>query len=168
MLASMDRMNVGPPSFDEGDLADLSAFIRQQVSPGPHGPQLSTPGSPKRGRNVFEARGCASCHGSDARGGPGGPDLGRFDLHRSAADVAGTMWNHALAMQDAMRDRDIGWPRFADSELADLTAFLYFLSFDNPPGNGTGATRSSPVGVAPAATPLEVTKGRAVSSRVRI
>jgi cytochrome c2 len=135
MLASMDTMNVLPPSFDDGDLADLSAFIRQQVGPGPHEPQLSTPGSPKRGRKVFEARGCTSCHGSDARGGRGGPDLSRLDLRRSAADIAGTMWNHALAMRDAMRARNIGWPRFVDSELADLTAFLYFLSFDDPPGS---------------------------------
>jgi cytochrome c2 len=45
------------------------------------------------------------------------------------------MWNHGLAMQDAMRLAGVGWPTFSDSELADLIAFLYFLPFADSPGD---------------------------------
>jgi mono/diheme cytochrome c family protein len=136
MLEGMREMDIEPPRFEESDLADLSAFIRQEATPGLREPLLSAPGDPNTGRALFATKGCASCHGRAAGGGSGGPDLSEFDLHRSAEAIAGIMWNHSLAMSDAMRQRGIGWPEFEDSELADLVAFLYFLSFVDPPGDG--------------------------------
>jgi len=135
MFESMRALEMVPPDFDEGDLADLSAFIRQQAGSGPRERLLLAPGNPNTGRQVFSAKGCSSCHGRDARGGSGGPNLSQVDLHRSAEAIAGTMWNHALAMSDTMRSRGIGWPEFRESELADLVAFLYFLPFADPPGD---------------------------------
>lgn len=135
MLESMRRMNVLPPQFAVGDLADLSAFIRQEAGPGLREPLLSTPGNPNRGAELFATKGCASCHGRGARGGPGGPDLTEFDLTRPAEAIAATMWNHGLAMSDAMQERGVSWPRFEGSELADVAAFLYFLGFVDPPGD---------------------------------
>ncbi len=135
MLEGMRQMNIAPPSFRDGDLADLSAFIRQEAGPGVREPLLSAPGDPNSGRDLFAAKDCSRCHGGDARGGSGGPDLAEFDLHRSAEAIAGMMWNHALSMSDAMRQRGIGWPEFTDSQLADLVAFLYFLPFKDPAGD---------------------------------
>jgi mono/diheme cytochrome c family protein len=135
MLQSMRELEMEPPSFAEGELADLSALIRQQAAPGPRAPRLLAPGNPNRGRELFRIKGCASCHGGDARGGDGGPNLAASDLHRSAEAIAGVMWNHALAMNSVMRERGIGWPRFEQAELADLVAFLYFLPFADPPGD---------------------------------
>jgi len=135
MFESMRVLDMVPPDFDEGELADLSAFIRQQAGSGPRERLLLAPGNPNAGREVFGAKGCSSCHGRDARGGSGGPNLSQVDLHRSAEAIAGTMWNHALAMSDTMHSRGIGWPEFAESELADLVAFLYFLPFADPPGD---------------------------------
>jgi mono/diheme cytochrome c family protein len=135
MLEGMRQMNIAPPSFRSGDLADLSAFIRQEAGPGVREPLLSAPGDPNLGRSLFAVKGCSSCHRRDARGGSGGPDLAEFDLHRSAEAIAGIMWNHALTMSDGMEQRGIGWPVFTDSELADLVAFLYFLPFADPPGD---------------------------------
>lgn len=141
MLAAMRRRQVGPPTFRDGDLADLSAYLRQVAGPGPREPALAAPGNPNRGGELFASKGCGACHGRDGRGGVGGPDLAAFELRRSAAAIAGTMWNHALEMSDAMEARGIGWPEFAASELADLTAFIYFLPFSDPsgdPGRGAG------------------------------
>ena len=135
MFESMRRMNVPPPLFEDGDLADLSAYIRQRAGPQPRQPLLSTPGNPNQGGQLFSAKGCSSCHGSDARGGRGGPDLAEFELRRPAEAIASTMWNHGLAMSDAMAERGLGWPQFDDSELADLAAFLYFLSFADAAGD---------------------------------
>lgn len=135
MFESMRDLNMEPPTFQEGDLADLSAFIRQTSGPGPRERLLLAPGNPNAGRRLFAEKGCSNCHGPDARGAGEGPDLSQVDLHRSAEAIAGTMWNHALAMSDTMRARGIGWPDFEDSELADVVAFLYFLPLADPPGD---------------------------------
>jgi mono/diheme cytochrome c family protein len=137
MLASMRELEMSPPNFGEGDLADLSAFVRQQAETGPQERLLLAPGNPNRGREVFSDKGCSTCHGAGGHGGSDAPDLSQKDLHRSAEGIAGTMWNHALVMGDFMRDRGVGWPTFADSELADLIAFLYFLPFVDPAGDPT-------------------------------
>jgi len=134
MFATMQRRGIDPPNFEEGDLADLSAFIRQKAPPGPRERVLLAPGNPNEGRKLFTAKGCASCHGKDARGGEG-PDLTAVDLHRSADGIAGTMWNHALAMNSTMRQRGMDWPAFTTPELADLVAFLYFLPFGDTGGD---------------------------------
>lgn len=135
MFESMREMSVSPPVFEEGDLADLSAFIRQRAEPGPQERMLLAPGNPNRGRELFAGKGCSTCHGEDARGGQGGPNLAESDLHRSAEAIAGTMWNHALAMSETMQERGVGWPELANSDLADLVAFLYFLPFSDPLGD---------------------------------
>jgi mono/diheme cytochrome c family protein len=140
MFESMRRMNVEPPLFEQGELADLSAYIRQRAGPQPRQPLLTTPGNPNRGDELFVSKGCSTCHGRDARGGSGGPNLTRFELRRPAEAIASTMWNHGLAMSDAMTQRGLAWPQFEGSELADLAAFLYFLRFNDPPGDpGRGA-----------------------------
>jgi mono/diheme cytochrome c family protein len=135
MFESMREMGIRTPTFAPGELADLSAFFRQRAGPGPRQRQLLAPGDPNVGRELFDAKGCASCHGASAVGGALGPDLRRSDLHRSAETIVGTMWNHALAMNATMRERGIPWPSFTTPELADLVAFLYFLPFTDPAGD---------------------------------
>jgi mono/diheme cytochrome c family protein len=135
MLESMQEMKMPPPRFEEGDLADLSAYIRQTARPGPLERMLLAPGNPNRGRTLFETKECSACHPVRGRGGSGAPDLSQSDLHRSAEAIAGAMWNHALTMKTSMRERGVDWPRFETAELADLIAFLYFLPFADPPGD---------------------------------
>lgn len=134
MLSSMEALGMPPPTFQEGELADLSAFLRQRAGSLPQRGVLPAPGNPNRGRALFATKGCAACHGDDARGGDG-PDLTRAPLPRSAEAIAGDMWNHALTMRGFMRQRGVGWPTFTAEELADVVAFLYFLPFSDPPGD---------------------------------
>jgi mono/diheme cytochrome c family protein len=135
MLEGMRRLGMPPPSFAEGDLADLSAFVRQRAGSGPRERTLLAPGNPNRGSELFESKGCSMCHGSEGHGGQSGPDLRLSDLQKPAETIAGTMWNHALGMRSTMQARGIGWPEFQDSELADLVAYLYFLPFSDPIGD---------------------------------
>ena len=132
MLGSMQRAGMAPPVLKEGDLGDLSAFIRQAAESGPRERLLLSPGNPNRGQAVYETRGCLSCH---ALPGHSGPDLRRTDLHRSAEAIAATMWNHALGMNASMVRQGIAWPQLTAEELADLVAFLYYLPFADPPGS---------------------------------
>lgn len=136
MLESMRDMGVSPPKFEESDLADLSAYIRQTTQPGPQERIVLSPGNPNNGQSVFRDKGCASCHATGGGGRIGsGPDLTRSELHRSAESIAGKMWNHALEMRESMRERGIAWPSFTATELADLIAFLYFLPFADRAGD---------------------------------
>lgn len=135
MLDTMVSRGMTPPTFEPGDLADLAAYIRQEAATSPRDRTFLTPGNPNAGRTLFSSKGCASCHGADARGGDGGPDLAQLDLRQSAEGISGRMWNHALDMRAAMLERGVGWPRFAGTELADMVAFLYFLPFADPAGD---------------------------------
>ncbi len=135
MFETMRERGMAPPRFEEGDLADLSAFLRQRGRAGPVERVLLAPGNPNRGGGLFEAKGCALCHGRGARGGDGGPDLQTEGLHRSAEGIAGTMWNHARAMAAEMRSRGLGWPALTTEELADLIAFVYYLPFADAEGD---------------------------------
>lgn len=133
MFETMRGMGMSAPTFGEGDLADLSAFIRQKSREAPTEQLLLAPGNPNRGHDLFRAKGCGLCHGDDARGGAG-PDLRASHLPRSAEGIAGAMWNHAPLMSETMRLQGLGWPRLTTAELADLVAYLYFLPFADAPG----------------------------------
>lgn len=135
MLESIATVGVERPKFDPGDLADLSAFLRQRSQRPPDTQSLLLPGNPNAGRRLFSTKGCAGCHGEDGRGGTAGPGLQRAELHLSAEAIAGTMWNHALEMLSPMRRKGIAWPTFEAGELADLVAYLYFIPFSDPPGS---------------------------------
>jgi len=135
MLESMRSRGMPPPRFADGDLADLSAFLRQLGQAGPQERVLLAPGNPNRGRELFESKGCVACHGRAAGKGRTAPDLRASDLHRSAEGIAATMWNHADAMSATMRQAGLGWPSFSTAELADLVAYLYYLPFADPPGD---------------------------------
>ena len=64
------------------------------------------------------------CHGS-----PGeeeavlGPDLATLPLDSPLGTIP-AMWNHALDMEGRMREKEITWPRFVGSDMADLQAYL--------------------------------------------
>jgi len=135
MLASMRQRGMAPPRFEGGDLADLSAYLRQIGQAGPQERALLAPGNPNRGRDLFTTKGCVLCHSLTGGARSGAPDLASSDLHRSADAIAGTMWNHAQPMSTTMRDAGIGWPSFSTTELADLLAYLYFLPFTDPEGD---------------------------------
>lgn len=132
MFEVMRQRGMAAPTFEEGDLADLSAYFRQRAKPGPQELLLLAPGNPNHGREVFDEKRCSYCHGGGRRGAP---DLSRSDLHRSADGIASSMWNHAPAMNSTMEDLGVGWPQLTTPELADLVAYLYFLPFRDPAGN---------------------------------
>ncbi len=140
MFESMREHGVRPPTFEPGDLANLSAYIRGIGTAVPGGTPLLAPGNPELGRRRFEEKGCATCHRTDSGDAGLGPDLLDRELPRSAEAIAGTMWNHAEVMRDAFAERNIPWPHFTTQELADLISYLYFGPFTDAPGNaGRGA-----------------------------
>lgn len=92
------------------------------------------PGDAKAGMHIFFDKGCARCHAILGEGGRSAPDLARAPSgHLSAAELVAAMWNHAPAMWEKMRVERVAPPKFTESDMANLFAFLYSVrSFDEP------------------------------------
>jgi len=92
-----------------------------------------TPGDPaaiQRGKQIFSAN-CSFCHGSDARGGEGGPNLVRSQTVLD--DQKGE--TIAVVVQNGRPDR--GMPKFdlSTAQVGDIAAFLHSI-----PVGGRAAT----------------------------
>jgi mono/diheme cytochrome c family protein len=89
-----------------------------------------------RGSQVFAAQGCVQCHALNGVGATVGPDLGRLaDLGFTPATLAATMWNHAPAMWNAFKQRNLMPAPMDEQQAADLFAFFYSLRFFEEPGD---------------------------------
>lgn len=135
MAGKMAAQNIPRPHFEGRDLADIFAFIQRASSDSGGEKIYMEPGSPARGEKVFAEKGCIRCHAVRGKGGHIGPDLGKVELHQSITEIAGRMWNHAPGMWEKMREMNIPVPRFSDTEISDVMAYLYFLQYYDPPGD---------------------------------
>lgn len=133
MQARLEELGMDRPVFDDHDITDISAYLRES-SPGGAIPKgYMSPGNPQQGSRLFVTKWCQSCHAVED--GPStGPRLNQMNLKRSVTAIAGTMWNHSQTMLEAMQEEGLEWPTFVGSELADLIAYLYFSDFQPPPG----------------------------------
>jgi mono/diheme cytochrome c family protein len=127
----MEALRVARPTFEKNDIADLLAYIR---SVGGSVERIYVqPGDPQRGAKLFSEKRCSQCHSINGRGGRVGPDL-QATLKGSLMRIAGAMWNHGPKMWAKMAERGIAVPSLGTEEMSDLTSYLYFLQFADPPG----------------------------------
>ena len=116
MAEAMEALDLPLPTFRQGELADLLAYIFVTRYAG-------LPGDPEQGKIVYTDLGCAFCHGL-AGEGTLGPPLQQVTPGAAREQIAQTMWNHAPEMWEEMGLHQIPWPRFEAQELADLLTFL--------------------------------------------
>ena len=76
---------------------------------------------PARGKRVFAAKQCKSCH-NDASSGA--PNLAAGARSFTGATMVSALWHHGPRMLDQMKSKGIAWPRFEGAEMADLIAYL--------------------------------------------
>ena len=76
-------------------------------------------GSPGRGQRVFEEKKCVRCH----RGG-GAPNLAAKKGQFSPIFMVAALWEHGPRMLDEMQAKNVTWPRFSGTQMADLIAYL--------------------------------------------
>ena len=75
-------------------------------------------GNAQRGKQVFAAKHCASCHA-----GGGAPQIaGRGTVH--SFTVVAALWQHGPQMQAQMKQKNVAWPRFEGTQMSDLISFL--------------------------------------------
>ncbi len=133
---AMQRAQLGRrnaiPKFSRGEMANIQAFIRARGLRANRSVELLPLPDPVRGSALFRDKRCVACH---PPGGSEGPDLSRSGLDMTVSEISGTLWNHSYAMNDRMRARGIRFPRFENTEMADLISYLHFLGFFGEQGD---------------------------------
>ncbi|MEW6750000.1 MAG: c-type cytochrome [Candidatus Latescibacterota bacterium] len=127
MGLGMRREGVSWPEFGSTDMVDLLAYLRH-VQPPQRSRLYLKPGDPEAGRRLFASKGCRTCHDP-------------HDVAHPPSQLVELMWNRAPRMWDAMRERGVARPRFAESEMPDVAAYLYSVWLAGKPGNPEAGAR---------------------------
>ncbi len=115
----------GVPTLTRQEAADLFAYLYTFRHP-------EEQGDPERGREIFEAKGCASCHA----GAGTAPPVSQWGSIHDPIELARVMWNHADHMAEAVQKKKEEWPRLTGQELADVVAYVR-----GEPGAAEGAVK---------------------------
>ncbi len=110
-------------SFASQEMSHLLAFIKENALNTKGEIIYMESGSPKRGQEIFQKKGCHVCHE------PRGQNLNKSLLRNSLTEIVGIMWNHSSLMWEEMRERGLNIPNFDNKEMADLVAFLYYIPY---------------------------------------
>jgi len=139
MMARMVRVGKKWPDFNETEMMDTVAYIRTRAR-GDEVPEFITAGSPREGKAVFNAKGCANCHSIHGEDSKQGVDLGRRaeSFYTSLSRIASSMWNKGPEMMlFTIAPTQCGVPRFEAKEMNDLLAYLFFLHYADEPGDAS-------------------------------
>jgi len=119
MWERMSQMGKTAPIFTGREMADLMAYIYYLKFAG-------EPGTPERGQTVFQDKHCSDCHIQNGKGA--GPDLSLSQAFETPFSLAAVLWNHAPQMEKTLSERNLLWPQFEEGQLADLYAYLNFIT----------------------------------------
>jgi mono/diheme cytochrome c family protein len=115
MRAAFAARGEEPPSFEPGEMADLTAYF---LSLG----YFSSSGNADRGREVLRRSGCLSCHGWGAAGSSAA-DLADPVPDPEIAGRIADLWNHVAVAPEAV-DGGKNWPALSRTEIADVLEYL--------------------------------------------
>ena len=106
------------PQISAGEMGDLMAYLEAEPTRDP-APDLS------KGQLVLLRKGCLKCHSLRGEGGRLASDLSaQRSADESAVAWAARMWGHTPAMAAKAIEVGVLYPRFAEDEMLNLTAFL--------------------------------------------
>lgn len=125
----MNELNVSWPHFEGEEISNLMAFLRDASTDTTSERIFMQPGNPQIGEELFREKKCTTCHLVFGTGTKVGPDLTQSTFHKSVTSIAAIMWNHGPTIWEKMEETNLGIPKFKGNEMADLTAYLYFLRF---------------------------------------
>lgn len=135
MSAKMSALGIQRPRYSGSEIVDIFAYLREVNQYNMDATTYLRPGRPKVGERLFEAKGCVQCHKIGSRDKAAGSDLARVDFHAGATEIAARMWNHGPKIWEKMEEGGIKPPIFEEGEMADLSAYLYFLNFTEQRGD---------------------------------
>ena len=126
MAAVIKDSELQRPKLTGQEMVDISTFIRKTNPMAAREKMYMDPGNPQNGKKLFLEKDCATCHNKDKKSTA--PDLNSSHLQHSVTEISALLWNHGLEMSQEMRRMGIAYPHFEGKEMADLIAYLYFLS----------------------------------------
>jgi mono/diheme cytochrome c family protein len=136
MAAKMAEMKLARPHLDDGDVADIAAYMRGDATQiAERALAYAQAGSPHAGKAIFATKGCSQCHAVVGSGATVGPDLGAQRARANVTAMAAALWNIGPTMWDTMKRRGVAVPKFTDPEMADLLAYLSFVQSMGHAGN---------------------------------
>lgn len=124
MGAKMREAGIERPRLTAGDVGYLTAFIYTMQ-------YFDESGDARQGEALFTSKGCVGCHAVGGRGGS--IPLDWMKRANSPVMVAAAMWNHAPAMQDALKRTGTARPTLSGKDLLDIIAYLSSASTDVGP-----------------------------------
>ena len=134
MEEAMNQEGVAWPTFEPREVVDLLTYLREVSGAPRKSPPL--PGDPWDGKVLFTNH-CSQCHEAEGEGGDVGPSLGASAESRTLSGLSASLWNHAPAMNESMRDLGVDRPTFTDEEMADIITYLFAIRYFDPPGSPT-------------------------------
>lgn len=127
MWSAMESAGQTPPLLTEQQAADLFAYfyaLRYFESPGEAG----------RGKQVFTAGHCASCHALRGERATAGspPPVTQWENTSDPVAFTSSLWNHSPRMLALMKQRKLDWPDFSPQHLTDLLVYIRRLPGAKP------------------------------------
>ncbi len=113
------RLTGSTPPVSYQEMRDLVAYLSSAQF-------LEERGDMQRGKTVFARKRCGTCHDNPSTGAP---SLAAVSGKMTSFDMVAAVWKHGPGMWGRMQERKFAWPRFRDSEMADLTAYLHGVEF---------------------------------------
>jgi mono/diheme cytochrome c family protein len=117
MWEGMKRQGITRPTLTPESAADLFAYF---VSTR----YFEKPGDAARGKQAFQARHCAECHGITTSNAAGAPPVVRWTSLTDPLVLAEKMWNHGAKMREAFAQKKLAWARLSGQELTDILVYL--------------------------------------------
>jgi mono/diheme cytochrome c family protein len=128
MAAAMAARGIERPTFGDGELPDLIAYLLRASPPPASGPVYVLPGRPAEGARLFTEKRCIECHRASGIAG-GEMNLADREAHKSLTGFAAAMWNKLPRMAELMKQRNVPFQTLRADEMADLVAFLYSVRY---------------------------------------
>jgi len=117
MNVGMERARMIKPNLTGPEFAEISAYLYFLKF-------FDEPGDAKRGRSIFNEKGCSSCHTLSGKGKEGGPGLDQFPQNISPVFLTQSIWNHGPVMIAHMVKLGMKWPVFEGTEMMDLLEYI--------------------------------------------
>jgi cytochrome c len=107
----------GKPQVNENDTAALFAYFASRR-------YFEPLGDAKRGKQVFSAHGCASCHGVSNGLSPDAKPVAQWQTINDPIMLLQSIWNRPSAMSQALAIKRMPFPKLNSQELTDLLLYL--------------------------------------------
>ena len=117
MWQEMKKINLPFPIFAPSEMADVISYLYFIQF-------FDARGNTQEGKKLYREKVCIFCHALGGEGENIGPDLSRSEANFSPIFLASAMWNHAIIMENMLKEKNLPWPRFSGNEMRDLVSYI--------------------------------------------